>query len=96
MLADEETDAGELYHSLESMSFQGHYLLAFNTENGKSALHYAVESKRLQIVAQVLKVDQRSVCLRDKDGRTPLHIACSLNNTAIVKELLVSSSCLSH
>ena len=90
ILGDREITSTILYSDLNSLSFDGKYLLACNPDNGKSALHYAAESGIPRIVAQLLAVDQRCVLLQDKKGRTPLHIACRKNKMAIVKQLRVS------
>jgi hypothetical protein len=89
LLCDREMPSTNLYKDLELLSFDGNYLLACNQENGKAPLHYAIESgKNPRIIAYLLAIDQRCVLLQDKEGRTPLHIACMKNKMSIVKQLL--------
>ncbi|MDP6111996.1 MAG: ankyrin repeat domain-containing protein, partial [Planctomycetota bacterium] len=56
--------------------------------DGKSPLHWAVESNRLEAVKLLLAVKKLKVDLRDKQGRTPLVLAAKEGSEEICKALL--------
>lgn len=57
-------------------------------EDGKSALHLAVEHGRRDIVQLLLKLGRAQVDARDAEGKTPLHYAAARNDKNISKLLM--------
>lgn len=74
------------------------HLYATNPYDGRSPIHRAVECTEknagLTIVNLLLKTDSEIANLQDRDGFSPLHLACQLDRKKIVKKLLVS--CFFH
>lgn len=68
------------------------YLLSLNCDpgnkygNGKSCVHAAVLSEKVEVVKCV--ASESIIDAPDNDGSSPLHIACSLNNFKIVQYLI--------
>ena len=53
----------------------GALINSVDLKSGKSALHYAVEEKELQVIATLFHIDGIDLNIQDCDGNTPLHEA---------------------
>ena len=66
-------------------------LAACNEQNGRTALHYACRFGCITVVKSFFNKDRNSN-LRDKDGMTPLHHACSCKISVAWKAALVGQN----
>lgn len=60
-------------------------------ENGRTLLHYAVQTQKINIIKNVLLVgysDLVGLDAQDNDGNTALHEACKVKNQEIIKYLV--------
>jgi ankyrin repeat protein len=60
--------------------------------NGNTALHFAIKHNNLLILQSFLKIKSLRAKLnqKNKEGTTPLQLACNLNNFIIVQELIAA------
>ncbi|XP_040171559.1 NF-kappa-B inhibitor cactus [Anopheles arabiensis] len=66
--------------------------LNIQNDAAQTALHLAVLTEQPKVVRRLL-VGGINQSIRDMDGNTALHLACSLGRAQIAKELLTPSSC---
>ena len=57
---------------------------------GRALLHYVISELRQSSLVQFLVNKGADLNIKDKNGVTPLHLACSWNNTANLKEVIRS------
>ncbi|KAJ3431164.1 ankyrin repeat and socs box protein [Anaeramoeba flamelloides] len=57
-------------------------------QNAKSLIHMAVEKQNLEVSKKILQVMQSQIMVKDKNGRTPLHIAAQTGNIEMMKFIL--------
>lgn len=77
-------------NSLDCFKLMKSYIFDPNTKEkktGKSLLHYAVKFQP-SFVTELLNVAKIDVDIKDFEGNTPLHIACTTENTNVVELLL--------
>jgi acyl-CoA-binding protein len=60
----------------------------FQDEQGRTALHLAVDREHVELVKKLLALFKASVNLQDNEGSTALHYAILTENQTIVEELL--------
>ena len=55
-----------------------------------TALHRAIEGNQHKIIPLLLAADPKVANIQDRNGRSPLHLACELNHKNCVISLFVS------
>lgn len=76
--------------NLFSCSFILGLVCLTSTRDGMTALHRAVEGNQHKIIPLLLAADPKVANIQDRNGRSPLHLACDLNHKNCVISLFVS------